>query len=350
MKQIFEFDAVEIDNEGNFIKIVDQTKLPNQLSFLNITKEEELVDAILHLKVRGAPALGIAAAAGICVVLNNLNISTVEGYIAGFMRLFDIIISVRPTAVNVRNGLERMKRKALEIRESCGNNLTLFKETLLAEAIAIKDEDIKANLRIAQFGLSLLKPKSTVLTYCNAGHLAVSKYGTALAPIYLAKERGMEIKVIACETRPLLQGARLTTYELQYAGVDVTLICDNMVADVMSRGEVDAIITGADRIAVNGDTANKIGTQTLAVVAKHFGIPHYIAAPSSTIDIRCKTGKDIVIEERAAKEITELHFKSRMAPKGIKPYNPAFDITPSSLITSIITENGIYSAPYDFKN
>lgn len=345
----FGFDSVEIDPNGNFIRLIDQTKLPTELIYLTIKEEEDLIDAIKHLKVRGAPALGIAAASGICVVLKNLKISTLNQYVKEFERLEQSIVSVRPTAVNIRNGLKRLRDRLDSSLSQNVINPDSLHYSLFSEAITIKNEDIEANIKIAEFGVTLLKPSSTILTYCNAGHLAVSRFGTALAPVYLANERGMNIKVIACETRPLLQGARLTSYELMRSGVDVTLICDNMAGYILSKGLADAVITGCDRIASNGDTANKIGTLSLSLAANYYGVPHYIAGPSSTIDPFCKSGEDIVIEERDSDEITGKYFNRQIAPEGVKVFNPAFDVTPSTLISAIITEKGIYRFPYNFK-
>lgn len=348
-ENFFGFDSVEIDQDGYFLRLIDQTKLPSELSFLIIKEEEELIDAIKYLKVRGAPALGIAATSGICVILKNLKISSLSQYVGEFERLEKSIVSVRPTAVNIRNGMKRLRERLDKSLSQNETDTCSIHNILFNEALAIKKEDIEANLKIAEFGLSLLKPSSTILTYCNAGHLAVSRYGTALAPVYLAKERGINIKVIACETRPLLQGARLTSYELMKSGIDVTLICDNMAATILSKGLVDAVITGCDRIASNGDTANKIGTLSLSLAANYYGIPHYIAGPSSTIDPLCSRGEDIVIEERDSDEITGKYFSREIAPEGVKVFNPAFDVTPSNLISAIITEKGIYRFPYNFK-
>lgn len=349
MKNFFGIDSVEIDPDGNFIRLIDQTKLPSELSYLIINNEEDLIDAIKHLKVRGAPALGIAAVSGICAVLKNLKISSLSQYAVEYERLEKSIVSVRPTAVNIQNGLKRLRKRLEETLFQNEIDIKSIHDSLFNEALLIKNEDIEANIKIAEFGVTLLKPSSTILTYCNAGHLAVSRYGTALAPVYLANERGMNIKVIACETRPLLQGARLTSYELMKSGVDVTLICDNMAGYILSKGLADAVITGCDRIAANGDTANKIGTLSLSLAANYYGIPHYVTGPSSTIDPYCSSGEEIVIEERDSDEITGKYFNRQIAPEGVKVFNPAFDVTPSNLISAIITEKGIYRFPYNFK-
>jgi methylthioribose-1-phosphate isomerase len=349
-RDILSYDSVEIDSEGLFIRLIDQTKLPAEFSQLTVKEEETLTDAIKELKVRGAPALGITATSGLCVILKNLDIKTISSYICEFDRLADTIVSIRPTAVNIRNGLVRLKCKLNEAVAKYGDDVYQVHNSVFMEAIAIKNEDIISNIKIAEFGITLLKPGSTILTICNAGHFAVSRYGTALAPVYLANERGMDIKVIACETRPLLQGARLTSYELMMSGIDVTLICDSMAGHILSKGLADALITGCDRIAANGDTANKIGTLSLSIAANYYGIPHYVAGPSSTIDSECSSGNLIKVEERDSYEITDKYFKSSIAPEGVKTYNPAFDITPSELISAIITEKGIFRYPYNFNN
>lgn len=347
MTNIFGWDSVQYSESKKAMIILDQTLLPNKESFISINKESLLKDAIKLLKVRGAPAIGIAAAIGAAVVLERYPAKTNSELINEFNRLSKELISLRPTAVNLKNSLVRLQKALIE--HSFGYNVKELKALLLEEALKIKEEDIAANIKMAQHALTLLKPGNTILTYCNAGHLAVSRYGTALSPIYLAKERGIDLKVYVCETRPLLQGARLTTYELKKAGVDFTLICDNMVAHLMSQGKVNAVITGCDRVAANGDTANKIGTHTLSVSASYYNIPHYIIGPSTTIDYSCPSGSQIKIEERESAEITDMWYNKKMAPPGIKVYNPAFDITPAKLISAIITETGIYRFPYKFK-
>ena len=245
----------------------------------------------------------------------------------------------RPTAVNLVAALDRMEQ-VLTAHPTL--SVSEWKELLYKEAIAIREEDAAACRRIGENCLELLRPGMGILTHCNAGHLAVSEYGTALAPIYLGQERGYDFKVFADETRPLLQGARLTAYELSRAGVDVTLICDNMASIVMRKGWVQAVVVGCDRVAANGDVANKIGTSGVAILARHYNIPFYVLGPTSTIDSSCPDGDSIVIEERNSYEITEMWYSRRMAPKDVKVYNPAFDITPHELITAIITEKGIF--------
>lgn len=348
MKEFFDFDAVEYDDNDRLLRVVDQTQLPHELTFINITDLEGLVDAIATLKVRGAPAIGIAGAIGAAVIMLRSDTEGHSDYLDYFKALSNKLIETRPTAVNLYNNLMRLEK--IVVRE-CNNrsNLRSINSLLLQEALKIKAEDIEANLAMAERACSLLPKDPTILTYCNAGHMAVSRYGTALAPIYLAHSRGEKVKVYACETRPLLQGARITSFELQRAGVDVTLICDNMVAHLLSMGVVDAVITGCDRIAANGDVANKIGTHTLSICANRYNTPHYIIGPETTIDYGAATGNEIKIEERAANEITDFWYSKRMAPEGVKVFNPAFDITPSNLISAIITEKGLFRYPYNFK-
>lgn len=329
--------------EGGKLYIIDQTKLPTILEVLEIDDVKDCWDAIKQLKVRGAPAIGIAAAYGVVLGIKNADESSFEDFYKEFKAVSDYLASSRPTAVNLFWALERMDRTALDNKTL---SIKEIKEILEKEAISIHEEDAETCRKIGENGLEVLKDGMTVLTHCNAGRLATAKYGTALAPIYVGKERGINIKVFADETRPLLQGARLTTFELQEAGVDVTLITDNMAAMVMSNGWIDAVIVGCDRVAANGDTANKIGTYGVALLAKAHNIPFYIAGPLSTIDLNTLTGKDIPIEERDPSEITN-GFGKQTAPSDIKVFNPAFDVTPNELITGIITEKGIAKPPYD---
>ncbi|MCM3631185.1 S-methyl-5-thioribose-1-phosphate isomerase [Paenibacillus glycanilyticus] len=325
------------------LDLLDQRLLPEEIVYLPLVTSEDVWEAIRHLKVRGAPAIGISAAYG--VVLGSRHAETAEEWLADVRKAADYLATSRPTAVNLFWALDRMKARA-EALASEGRALEALKQALLDEAIAIQSEDEKTNRLIGEHALSLFQDDIGVLTHCNAGGLATAKYGTALAPFYLAKERGMNIRVFADETRPVLQGARLTAFELQQAGVDVTLICDNMAGHVMSKGWVNAVIVGTDRVAANGDVANKIGTYSVAVLAKAHGIPFYVACPLSTIDLNTPTGAEIPIEERNAEEITE-GFGKRTAPQGVKVYNPAFDITPNEYVTAIITEKGIIQAPFD---
>ena len=329
--------------EGNdSLVIIDQTLLPGELRYIELRTREELFEAIRKLRVRGAPAIGIAAAYGYYLCAKE------DMDADDFFRRMDdaerYLASARPTAVNLTWALSRMrqalKRSALLPREE-------IVAALYREAVSVHQEDVIANRRISEFGLSLLTDGCTVLTHCNAGPLATSRYGTALGPILLAKEKGMDIKVFADETRPLLQGARLTAFELMNAGVDVTLICDSMAGTVMKEGRVDAVMIGCDRAAKNGDSANKVGSSGLAVLAKHYGIPFYMLMPLSTVDMATPDGKSIRIEERDPSEITELYYEHRMAPEGVKVYNPAFDVVDHSLITGIVTEMGVIREPFE---
>ena len=312
-----------IKYENNKVLILDQTLLPNEEKYIEMRTKEDFYDAIKKLRVRGAPAIGIAAAYAMAVIDEDK------------YELKKYLDSSRPTAVNLSWATSEMI-KAYENGEN-----------LVEKAISIHKEDIEMCLKISEYGLSLLKDGDSLLTHCNAGALATSKYGTGLGPILLGKEKGYNFKVFSDETRPLLQGARLTSYELQKAGVDVTLICDNMAGLLMKKGMIDAVLVGTDRIATNGDIANKIGTSSVAVLAKYYNIPFYVLGPYSTIDFNCKSGDDIVIEERDADEIKEMFFEKPVALKETKCYNPAFDVTDHELITAIITEKGIVKAPFE---
>ncbi|SFB39532.1 methylthioribose-1-phosphate isomerase [Cohnella sp. OV330] len=330
-------------NDGT-LELLDQRQLPEQTIYLNLNTVQEVWDAIRNLAVRGAPAIGIAAAFG--VVLGVQRFPGPPTALADeALRHAAHLATSRPTAVNLFWALDRMKERAKALASTVASSREAV-EALLAEAKQIQAEDIETNRRIGEHALTLFQDGMGVLTHCNAGGLATSKYGTALAPFYLALEQGIALKVYADETRPVLQGARLTAFELQQAGVDVTLITDNMAAHVMSKGWVQAVIVGTDRVAANGDVANKIGTYGVAVLAKAHNIPFYVACPMSTIDLSTPTGASIPIEERHADEVT-LGFGKRTAPEGVKVYNPAFDITPSELVTAIVTEKGIVTAPYD---
>ncbi|MEK4513528.1 S-methyl-5-thioribose-1-phosphate isomerase [Paenibacillus sp. FSL K6-2524] len=338
-------DMIHIESvkyDGTKIILLDQTKLPLEEVYLEIETVKDLWDAIFELKVRGAPAIGIAAAYGVALGASQLTETDYASFFVKYEEISNYLASSRPTAVNLFWALGRMKKTLVD-----NKNISIpeIKQILHNEADAIKKDDAEICASIGEYGLTLLQDGMTLLTHCNAGGIATAKYGTALAPIYLAKERGMDIKVFADETRPLLQGARLTTWELMKAGVDVTLITDSMAAMVMQQGKVDAVIVGCDRIAANGDTANKIGTYGLAVLAQKHNIPFYVASPLSTIDMETSTGAEIPIEERSATEITH-SFGKQTAPDGVKVFNPAFDVTPNDLITAIITEKGIIQAPY----
>ena len=335
--------TVSLNDEGTKLRLVDQTKLPNELVWLELSELEDIWQAIKTLAVRGAPAIGVAAAGGLALAARRIIAPDFPEFYQKFCRCKAYLSSARPTAVNLGWALERLKRTVLENKQ---RSLVEIKAALIAEANAIRDEDIACCRAIGENGLPLFANCQTVLTHCNAGQLAAVQYGTALAPLYLAKERGQDLHVYVDETRPLLQGARLTAWELQQAGLAVTLICDNMAATVLAKGLVDAIIVGADRIAANGDVANKIGTSGLAILARHFKRPFYVAAPGSTIDLDCRSGKNIVIEEREPDEVCELWYSQRMAPQGIDVFNPAFDVTPAELISGIITDKGVLYPPY----
>lgn len=329
---------------GDHLVLLDQRLLPEEIVYLQLFTPEEVWEGIHSMKVRGAPAIGIAAAFGAVLGGMQVEADDNEGWLQQVAKTCAYLATSRPTAVNLFWALDRIKLAAEKLAVSDLNTAGL-NAALLAEAEAIRAEDEDVCRRIGENALPFFQDGMGVLTHCNAGGLATAKYGTALAPMYLAHEQGLNIKVFADETRPVLQGARLTAFELQQAGIDVTLLADNMAAMVMSKGWIQAVIVGTDRVAANGDVANKIGTYGVAVLAKAHGIPFYVACPLSTIDLNTKTGADIPIEERPAEEITE-GFGKRTAPQGVKVYNPAFDITPNEYVTAIITEKGVVQAPY----
>ena len=306
--------------------ILDQTLLPNEEKYIELKTKEDYYNAIKLLQVRGAPAIGICAAYAMALCKEE-NKEDLKKYLD----------SSRPTAVNLSWATNRML------------NAYHNGKNLINEAIEIHNEDKEMCRKISEYGLSLLNDGDGILTHCNAGALATSQYGTGLGPLLLGKEKGYNFKVFTDETRPLLQGARLTSYELEKAGIDVTLICDNMASLVMKQGKINAVLVGADRIAKNGDTANKIGTSGVAILANYYNIPFYVLAPYSTIDEKCKTGNDIVIEQRDADEIKTMFYEKPMALKETKCFNPAFDVTDSSLITAIITDKGIFKPPFNMK-
>lgn len=326
-------------NDKEF-RILDQQKLPHVVEYLTLDTLEDVYDAIITLKVRGAPAIGITAAYGLAKAAEKYEANTLEEFHLQLNRDFLYLAKSRPTAVNLVWALERL-RSAVENVASVQE----AKELLIEEAIKIHREDEASCRNIGEYALSLLEGQTKVMTICNAGSIATAKYGTALAPFHLGRERGKQFEVYACETRPVFQGSRLTAWELQQSGVDVTLITDSMAAHTIGAKGIEAIIVGADRIAENGDTANKIGTLNLALLAKVFNIPFYVAAPSSTFDLTIKNGKEIPIEERPAEEITHIAGK-QVAPKNTKVFNPAFDVTPGEYITAIITEKGIIYPEY----
>lgn len=342
-KSIMEYETVDFDEKAGTLVIIDQTLLPGATQLIHLKTAQEIWDAIYLLKVRGAPAIGVAAAFGIYALALQNDSEEYDSFYEDFVKNKEYLNSARPTAVNLSWALNRMEWVC------CANAqlpVARIKELLYKEAVSIKEEDIWVCRMIGEYGLSLVKPGDGILTHCNAGQLATSKYGTATAPIYLGQERGYGFHVYADETRPLLQGARLTAYELHASGVDVTLICDNMSAAVMRNGWINAVFVGCDRVAANGDTANKIGTSVVAAVAKRYHVPFYVCAPTSTIDMETPTGKDIQIEQRPAEEVTQMWYQQPMAPEGVKVYNPAFDVTDNDLITAIVTEYGIARAPF----
>ena len=334
---------VRLGDDRTSVVILNQALLPNREEYLILREPDEMFHAIRLLRVRGAPAIGIFAGYCLAALAEQRKNLPPDQFGAELYRLARYLNSSRPTAVNLSWALDRMERRTRAMPEADPPNLAA---ALREEALAIHREDISMCKAISEFGLTLLKDGDGVLTHCNAGPLATSRYGTALGPLLLGKERGMNFRVFADETRPLLQGARLTSYELHKAGVDVTLICDNMASIVMKNGWVNACFVGCDRVAANGDTANKIGTSGVAILARHYGIPFYVLGPTSTIDQSCSTGDDIQIELRDPEEIISKFYTLPMAPAGVKCYNPAFDVTDGALITGIITEKGICRPPY----
>lgn len=341
---IMQIDTVTLDDENNAVVIIDQTKLPGTVELIALKTAEQIWNAIYLLQVRGAPAIGVAAAFGIYVLAKQITAETYEEFYKEFHRQKEYLNSSRPTAVNLSWALNRMEHTLEDNQEkSIQQMLAILKK----EAETIWEQDVEVCRRIGENGLTLVNKGDGILTHCNAGKLATIRYGTATAPIYLGQERGYDFKVFCDETRPLLQGARLTAFELYESGVDTTLICDNMSSAVMKNGWVQAVFVGCDRVAANGDTANKIGTSVVAAVAKQYGVPVYICAPTSTIDMATATGDDIVIEERKPEEVTTMWYERPMAPEGVKVFNPAFDVTDHSLITGIVTEYGVATAPYE---
>lgn len=323
--------------------VLNQIKLPTVTEYNPKKTVEDVFYAIKNMELRGAPLIGIAAGYGMFLGIKEAD----DMGHAEFMELFkkngELLAKARPTGSNLLGTIKRMMNRAENLKDEV---LESKKRLLEEEAIKIHREEDEINRLIGENLLKLLKDGMTILTHCNAGSLATGCYGTATAPVYLAKEKGWNIKVFADETRPYLQGARLTCYELKRAGIDVTLICDNMAGMVMSQGKIDAVVTGTDRVAANGDIANKIGTMSVAILAKHFGIPLYIAAPSTTFDLNTPNGENIPIEERQSDEITNWYDR-RITPEGINVYNPAFDVTPHELITAIVTDKGIIYPPFE---
>lgn len=336
--------SVHLSTDELAVEILDQTQLPNRQVYLKLTQAKEIYDAIKVLAVRGAPAIGICAGYAMYVLSLQKKEMTMDAFVRSMHEDGAYLISSRPTAVNLSWAVKRM---LAVVDDNTQTSVEEVIRMLHDESIAIHDEDIIMCYHIAEYGLSLVKDGDGILTHCNAGPLATSKYGTALGPIFLGKERGVDLHVFSDETRPLLQGARLTSYELQKGGVDVTLICDNMASIVMKNGWVQACFVGCDRIAANGDFANKIGTSGVAILAKHYGIPFYTLGPRSTIDMNCPTGADIRIEQRDPDEIKNMWYEEPMALPEVKCYNPAFDVTDHELLTAIITDKGIVYPPFD---
>jgi len=332
---------VRLSDDGTAVTILDQTLLPNEIKYITLKEREELFEAIYMLRVRGAPAIGIFAAYALCVLAKQAKHESLDVFMEKIKQHSAYLDSSRPTAVNLGTQLKRMMSLA-ESEAQKSASAPQIVELMKCEAIHIYNEDVEMCKAISRHGMSLIKKGDGIMTQCNAGPIATSKYGTALGPIIMGQEQGLDLKAYICETRPLLQGARLTAFELVQAGVDSTLICDNMASITMSEGKVNAVFAGCDRIAANGDVANKVGTSQLAILAKHYNIPFYIFGPSTTIDKDCPTGADIEIEERNPEEIKEMFYTRPMAPKQVKAYNPAFDVTPNELITAIITETGVH--------
>ena len=340
---IMNYETVALDDAQSALVILNQTKLPYEVEVLRLTEQKDIWNAIYLLQVRGAPAIGVAAGFGVYLAAKAIQAETYADFTAQFKAAKEYLDSSRPTAVNLSWALNRMEQVVLNHADKTVPEL---KALLHAECVAIKDEDVWMCRQIGEYGLSLIEDGYGILTHCNAGQLATSKYGTALAPIHLGREKGMNFKVFTDETRPLLQGARLSAFELQADGVDTTVICDNMASQVMKNGWVQAVFVGCDRVAANGDACNKIGTSGVAILAKYYGIPFYVCGPTSTIDMSIARGEDITIEQRPAEEVTEMWYKKRMAPEGVKVYNPAFDFADHELISGIITEYGIARPPF----
>jgi methylthioribose-1-phosphate isomerase len=322
------------------VRILDQTRLPQKEVYLELSRYQDIASAIAELKIRGAPAIGVAGAYAVALGALKIKATAKADFLKKLRAISQTLASTRPTARNLFRALDRM----LKVAES-GKDVEQIKTALVSEAIAIHTEEAEATRKLSQLGAELLKDGFTVLTHCNTGALATAGYGTAFGIIRQAHEQGKKLKVLATETRPLLQGARITAWEFQQAGIPFKLITDSMAGYFMSRGEVDCVIVGADRIASNGDTANKIGTYTLAVLAKEHNIPFYVAAPTTTIDPSLASGADIPIEQRSPSEVTHIQGIA-IAPEGIDAANPAFDVTPHPYITAIITESGIIRQPY----
>lgn len=343
LKQVTHIDNVRLSDDGRAVRILDQSLLPNETIYLELQTPEELYEAIATLRVRGAPAIGIFAGYALYVLALQTKTTSYADFLAECQKNRDYLNSSRPTAVNLRHMLDRVL--AVVQSTPCAD-ISAIQDAMGQMAKAIHEEDIAMCTAISEYGLSLVKAGDGILTHCNAGPLATSRYGTGLGPLFLAQERGIPLHAFCDETRPLLQGARLTAYELKRAGIDCTLICDNMASLVMKQGKINACFVGCDRVARNGDTANKIGTSGVAILAKHYGIPFYVLGPSSTIDFTCPDGDHIPIELRDGAEIKEKFFSKPSSLPEVKCYNPAFDVTDHELITAIVTEKGICYPPF----
>jgi len=333
-------DIKAIEWLGDRVRILDQTKLPQEEEYLELSRYQDIASAIKQLKIRGAPAIGVAGAYAVALGALKIKAKSRADFLERLRAISQTIASTRPTARNLFRAIDRMQQVA-----EVGKDIEQIKTALVSEAIKIETEEAEATIKLSQLGAGLIDDGFTILTHCNTGALATAGYGTALGVIKKAWEQGKKIKVFATETRPLLQGARITAWELNKAGIPFTLITDSMAGYFMSRGEVNCVIVGADRIAANGDTANKIGTYTLALLAKENGIPFYVAAPTTTIDLSLASGDKIPIEQRSPGEVTHIQGVA-IAPEGIEAANPAFDVTPHNYITAIITEDGIIRQPY----
>ncbi|MCI2049823.1 MAG: S-methyl-5-thioribose-1-phosphate isomerase [Lachnospiraceae bacterium] len=341
-----QLDTVKLSEDRSYLEILDQTLLPGTIRVLKIGELKDVWEAINVLRVRGAPAIGVTAAYAAAMCAGRIETDDPEAFYREFLREKEYLATARPTAVNLFWALDRMDRTA---KAHLCETVPEIKEALFTEAQKIRDEDVAISRGIGEIGFSMLHKGMGILTHCNAGTLATAKYGTATAPMYMALEHGWagrDLHVYCDETRPLLQGARLTAFEMHNAGIATTLICDNMASIVMKQGKIDIVFVGCDRVARNGDFANKIGTSGVAILAKHYGIPFYVCAPSSTIDMQTPTGEQIPIEQRKPEEVTEMWYRERMAPEGVDVYNPAFDVTDHSLVTGIITEKGLCRAPF----
>jgi methylthioribose-1-phosphate isomerase len=336
------FNTIEWTNDG--VRMIDQRKLPTVEEYPVFRTYQEVADAIRIMVVRGAPAIGVAAAMGVALGVRESKAETISALREDFKQITETLASTRPTAVNLFWAIERMKRLFKEIATDTANKKAIA-DRLIREAVAIQSEDIESNKRMGRFGQELLPNAGTILTHCNAGALATAGYGTALGVIRAAVENGKRLRVLADETRPFLQGARLTAWELWKDDIDVRVISDNMAGSFMRQGLIDAVIVGADRIAANGDVANKIGTYPVAVLAKQHEIPFYVAAPFSTLDLKIPDGSHIPIEQRDPTEVTHIGGV-RVVPEGVSVFNPAFDVTPHEFVTAIITDRGVAKPPY----